>query len=87
MRILIAALLGIIFLEAVFAYHNRPCHANEVFKTAASSNCGEKRCYKEARRCKRDSRSGCFCKEGYSRKGGSSGPCVSEMTCKRTKRQ
>uniref|UniRef100_L7MAI5 Putative similar to chymotrypsin-elastase inhibitor ixodidin n=1 Tax=Rhipicephalus pulchellus TaxID=72859 RepID=L7MAI5_RHIPC len=83
MRILIPVLLGIISLEAVFSYHNPPCHPNEVLKEAASSNCGEDRCNRKARRCKRDSRSGCFCGSGYYREGGPSGPCVSKRMCKR----
>uniref|UniRef100_L7M9A8 Putative similar to chymotrypsin-elastase inhibitor ixodidin n=1 Tax=Rhipicephalus pulchellus TaxID=72859 RepID=L7M9A8_RHIPC len=81
MRLLFAALLAIIIIEAIVAFHNRPCKENEAFRKGMSSNCGEHRCGHIAKRCKRDSRDGCFCEKGFRRKGGARGPCVSKNEC------
>uniref|UniRef100_A0A131YF66 TIL domain containing protein n=1 Tax=Rhipicephalus appendiculatus TaxID=34631 RepID=A0A131YF66_RHIAP len=85
MRILLAALLTIIILEAVIAFHDPPCKKNEAFRKGMSSNCGEHRCGPIVRRCKRDSRDGCFCNEGFRRKGGARSRCIPENKCKNKK--
>uniref|UniRef100_A0A224YFE6 TIL domain containing protein n=1 Tax=Rhipicephalus zambeziensis TaxID=60191 RepID=A0A224YFE6_9ACAR len=87
MRILLATLLTIMVLEAVIAFHNRPCGRNEAYMEARSSNCGEQRCSHKVKRCKRDARSGCFCENDYYRDGGPSGPCVIKKACKNKKKR
>uniref|UniRef100_A0A0C9SF03 Putative tick til 11 n=1 Tax=Amblyomma americanum TaxID=6943 RepID=A0A0C9SF03_AMBAM len=66
-----------------YGHGGRRCPPGEIFKTCASSTCGEKKCYQLGlgglRPCTLDCRTGCFCKPRLHRNN--RGRCVRRKQC------